>query len=928
MMTSKMPLRLQRRSPSVISLSPLLGDVILTKIESGDVMPRSTDDMISEQSIGRIGLFFGASWCAPAVSMMHKLVDWYVEVRTSGNAVEIIYVSDDEGQSAFDEIYMEMPWTAIPFSEKSTRRALTQRFEISGIPELIFIDSNGRIIADGNLAADIVESDPRGDKLMSLSSSAPVDDLLRHGVVMPSQRAERAMPGGMRTIHEMRVQDIQSSSSSSSSLSSSPPQRTKTRTKTRTETSTVPSVWTLLKSSVPAGSTSLPVRHKDLARRGFRVGQIVRIGDGRLAEERVISAFGSIIIDRPLSYSHSLGEPIAVVSEEDLRVDRRKLRDPEIRKQLLEQKQKRPNISPRKLAQYVLWIDSLQVWPKPVEDLFREMRTGLLLCNMVQKLIPGLRMKGLNPRPRTMRPAVNNIEKALTVIWQEGQPNSRRMPSAAEVFEGKSERISWLVAEVFECFVMRDLRSPGRIRPMMRWYAEVLQHYDITLDPEVMRPPYKGAAYGQNLWQCFRDGVALACVLHFFCGQTGTSMLPSFNIKRIWSNPIAVRQCMDNAEYVLETLREMQIPIVWTVDNFVNFPDTDFMLWQLSSVFVALRGRTSGLRLLKAGEGPRRGEEALARHGAAGVSAVNVNFRETVDNFVDTGSAGIVSGSPGSQHRSTKGTGVPPWDTSPPHIDRQNRALYMQPGDEPRRTSPTMKTLQRGGSPRRTSPPAMERPQTFVVKPMVSPVKGIPPAAIFLVAAQWTMNNVKVFEFQERWMASSEAVTVDNFVNRGDVETAIVLGHDHKHENGRTTLNARVDAVARIGAGLKTIIMSGGMGEAEAMKERLENNPYFRHLSEKPQIILENESYSTRTNAMYSLSVLPSMRDGTSILIVTSAYHARRSLATFQKAAEDQPGTISFQVLGSENAGVVQQELLRELLATAYYIAFRFIEPW
>ena len=96
-------------------------------------------------------------------------------------------------------------------------------------------------------------------------------------------------------------------------------------------------------------------------------------------------------------------------------------------------------------------------------------------------------------------------------------------------------------------------------------------------------------------------------------------------------------------------------------------------------------------------------------------------------------------------------------------------------------------------------------------------------AVIFLVAAQWTMNNVKVFEFQERWMASSEAVTVDNFVNRGDVETAIVLGHDHKHENGRTTLNARVDAVARIGAGLKTIIMSGGMGEAEAMKERLEN---------------------------------------------------------------------------------------------------------
>ena len=79
-------------------------------------------------------------------------------------------------------------------------------------------------------------------------------------------------------------------------------------------------------------------------------------------------------------------------------------------------------MTPRVLAQFIRWLDTLQVWPAPVTDLYRELRSGVMLCSIVKVLVPDADFKGINRKPRTMRPAVNNIEKALSVIWQRGDP--------------------------------------------------------------------------------------------------------------------------------------------------------------------------------------------------------------------------------------------------------------------------------------------------------------------------------------------------------------------------------------------------------------------------------------------------------------------------------------------------------------------------
>ena len=81
----------------------------------------------------------------------------------------------------------------------------------------------------------------------------------------------------------------------------------------------------------------------------------------------------------------------------------------------------------------MLWLNSLEVWPVPITDLYQEMRNGLMLCNMMMCLIPGCKITGTNGRPRTRGPALRNIEKGLTVMWQHCQPNARRMPSAGKL---------------------------------------------------------------------------------------------------------------------------------------------------------------------------------------------------------------------------------------------------------------------------------------------------------------------------------------------------------------------------------------------------------------------------------------------------------------------------------------------------------------
>ncbi|XP_009620045.1 probable nucleoredoxin 2 [Nicotiana tomentosiformis] len=101
-----------------------------------------------------VGLYFSANWYAPCTKFTDLLINVYEQLKDHINpGFEIVFVSSDEDSDAFNTYKSSMPWLAIPFSDLETRRALTRKFDVEGIPCLIILQPNSNkdaaVISDG-----------------------------------------------------------------------------------------------------------------------------------------------------------------------------------------------------------------------------------------------------------------------------------------------------------------------------------------------------------------------------------------------------------------------------------------------------------------------------------------------------------------------------------------------------------------------------------------------------------------------------------------------------------------------------------------------------------------------------------------------------------------------------------------------------------
>ncbi|WKY01770.1 hypothetical protein Q1695_015629 [Nippostrongylus brasiliensis] len=105
------------------------------------------------------GLLFGAHWCPPCRQWVKQLIPVYEKMKASGISLEIIFCSSDRTQEAFDQFTAQMPWPAFSYDPSKTI-ALTRVYNISGIPSLILLDSNGKVIT--NHGRSSLLEDPTG----------------------------------------------------------------------------------------------------------------------------------------------------------------------------------------------------------------------------------------------------------------------------------------------------------------------------------------------------------------------------------------------------------------------------------------------------------------------------------------------------------------------------------------------------------------------------------------------------------------------------------------------------------------------------------------------------------------------------------------------------------------------------------------------
>jgi nucleoredoxin len=69
------------------------------------------------------------------------LIDFY-RLHGKEKNFEIIFISSDRDEKAFNEYCKDMPWLTLSYSERKKKEELAKKYQLTGIPTLILIDAD------------------------------------------------------------------------------------------------------------------------------------------------------------------------------------------------------------------------------------------------------------------------------------------------------------------------------------------------------------------------------------------------------------------------------------------------------------------------------------------------------------------------------------------------------------------------------------------------------------------------------------------------------------------------------------------------------------------------------------------------------------------------------------------------------------------
>ncbi|CAF1150012.1 unnamed protein product [Rotaria sp. Silwood1] len=137
----------------------------VAKLFDGNIVNQSNEevDLNDEKYKGKvIGLYFSAHWCPPCRGFTPILIEFYKHYNKEKN-FEIIYISSDRDEKAFNEYYKDMPWLTLRYSERKKKEEIGKKFHINGIPTITLLDGDSGDILCKDARDKIQHRDVRGE---------------------------------------------------------------------------------------------------------------------------------------------------------------------------------------------------------------------------------------------------------------------------------------------------------------------------------------------------------------------------------------------------------------------------------------------------------------------------------------------------------------------------------------------------------------------------------------------------------------------------------------------------------------------------------------------------------------------------------------------------------------------------------------------
>jgi len=106
-------------------------------------------------------LYFSAHWCPPCQAFTPEFAKTYKAMRAHGkDDFEVIFVSSDSDKSEFESYHADMPWPALPYSNRAGKNGLSRMFSVEGIPTVIVLGPDRKVLSSD--ARSAISNDPDG----------------------------------------------------------------------------------------------------------------------------------------------------------------------------------------------------------------------------------------------------------------------------------------------------------------------------------------------------------------------------------------------------------------------------------------------------------------------------------------------------------------------------------------------------------------------------------------------------------------------------------------------------------------------------------------------------------------------------------------------------------------------------------------------